>query len=852
MNDAIPPGNPTSPSTDVDHGWDSFVHGLDDNTKGDMGVIDPVLINYANFVGNELRAFHSESAHLLTRLQKLDDDMAYDHEAVVKVDHSLEFLKTLVTANALSIQQTDLNIKGLTNALGEVRETAEKALRLASEALPTLTSHRVKLDRLEDEVSRLHASLDGLTSPQDTTPQLDLLEAGVSRIDAAVEELRTQIGTATSAPATSTATSDDACMQRPTPPESDTDVFTAETATCGVSACAQLKQPPEFGHTDPLPSENTQGHTRMSTSRNPLFPNADPYYSQPRGTASSRRVQPDGYPRMNVDRSPFRKIGRPDAGRSASRNGNPPHERHLPPAEDIRLQEEDDDSLGGMIVSPRNADRRRQALVARISPLDVARLGNVRYHGGVKGYYPLTMAIVHRCGYTALNSTDVILNYNDIIRIHTTVWETWEHPRGNYKGPQLDKILEKGLASFPRLSTVEVEASVDFYDSFQKTALLYLLPVVPFDCISIKMGFEALCPPGLGLPKYAAIAAVMMELLPRLLPRSDTQVSSLVNMVRAESGNGYDLLWRVLALTVPGFDPSIQVTIPVWQDDDIFDFALSFLLYFRLQAKKGVVQDDRTHSLTFLNALGEPAYADTVTTLLTCITNYPSEWDDGYLPTHLCVMGLANQINTNARSRALAVVPKIRRTIAMGDEWDRRATIQGSPRISRLDARDNGRPHHRDFGRGSPRESTRDDSRPGGYCHVAQGGRDGGRARSNPTPRGRYARPDRNGGDLHPSVICDACRRTGHVAANCDVLAIALFIEKYKKDLSADVKDRIESDWLARWKGSLGNPNRKPRRVMKAYLDLMDMMMDDLEDQMCWECWPDEEIELADFQTDSA
>ena len=215
-------------------------------------------------------------------------------------------------------------------------------------------------------------------------------------------------------------------------------------------------------------------------------------------------------------------------------------------------------------------------------------------------------------------------------------------------------------------------------------------------------------------------------------------------------------------------------------------------------------------------------------------------------------MGLANQINTNARSRALAVVPKIRRTIAMGDEWDRRATIQGSPRISRLDARDNGRPHHRNFGRGSPRETTRDDSHPGGYRHVVQGGRDGGRARSTPTPRGRYARPDRNGGDLHPSVVCDACCRTGHVAANCDVLAIALFIEKYKKDLSADVKDRIESDWLARWRGSLGNPNRKPRRVMKAYLDLMDMTMDDLDDQMCWECWPDEEIEPADFPTDSA
>jgi hypothetical protein len=318
-------------------------------------------------------------------------------------------------------------------------------------------------------------------------------------------------------------------------------------------------------------------------------------------------------------------------------------------------------------------------------------------------------------------------------------------------------------------------------------------------------------------------------------------------MVRAESGNGYDLLWRVMALSVPGFDPTIQVKIPVWQDDDIFDFALSFLLYFRLQAKKGVVQDDRTHSLTFLNALGEPAYADTVTTLLTCITNYPSEeMDDGYLPNHLCVMGLTTQINTNARSRALAVVPKSRRTIAMGDDWDRRATVQGSPRIARCDASDNSRPPPWNFGRGSPREYNRDGSRPGGSRPLVQGGRDGGSGRSNPTPWGRYACPDCNGGDLNPTVVCDACRRTGHVAANCDVLAIALFIEKYKKDLSPDVKDRIELDWLARWRGSLGNPNRKPRRVMKAYLDLMDMTMDDLDDQMCWECWPDDNFEAED------
>ena len=53
-----------------------------------------------------------------------------------------------------------------------------------------------------------------------------------------------------------------------------------------------------------------------------------------------------------------------------------------------------------------------------------------------------------------------------------------------------------------------------------------------------------------------------MELLPRLLPQSDTQISSLINMVHMESGNGYDLLWRMMALSVPGFDPTRQVKIP--------------------------------------------------------------------------------------------------------------------------------------------------------------------------------------------------------------------------------------------------------------------------------------------------
>jgi hypothetical protein len=27
---------------------------------------------------------------------------------------------------------------------------------------------------------------------------------------------------------------------------------------------------------------------------------------------------------------------------------------------------------------------------------------------------------------------------------------------------------------------------------------------------------------------------------------------------------------------------------------------------------------------------------------------------------------------------------------------------------------------------------------------------------------------------------------------------------------------------------------------MKTYLDLLDITMDDLDDQMCWDCWPED------------
>jgi hypothetical protein len=79
------------------------------------------------------------------------------------------------------------------------------------------------------------------------------------------------------------------------------------------------------------------------------------------------------------------------------------------------------------------------------------------------------------------------------------------------------------------------------------------------------------------------------------------------------------------------------------------------------------------------------------------------------------------------------------------------------------------------------------------------------------------------------------------------MLAMAIFLEKYKREMSDDTKKKERTEWLARWKGDLGNPSRKPRRIMKAYLDLLDMAVDNLDDQLCWECWPNNnKVDVAD------
>ena len=508
---------------------------------------------------------------------------------------------------------------------------------------------------------------------------------------------------------------------------------------------------------------------------------------------------------------------------------------------DDRTDDDDDEgyaTMGGPIKSPSNMERFRQARQRGMSRYDSAALADKDYHGGVRGFDPLTIRHIKNCGYTAINSDDILLCYRDIIHLHRRTLDGWTNMRTQQQGPSVERIMEKAMPLFKKLDGITMTDLVQFYDSFQKTGSVYLLPVMPFDAVNLKLGFEGLCPPGLGVDRYASIAAAIMEVIPRLLPDHTARLTTTLATVRGDSNNGFDLLWRLMALAVPGFDPAQHVSAPVWVDyRDIFDFCHAHVLYFRLQAKRGLYYDDRTRSSTFLRAIQQPEYIEVVTTLQTHIESY-QDMDMGYLPPSLCMMELATRIDRNATARVSQYgMPRANRIFGVGDYADDDESVmpmvQGyAPSVFRIDGDQRGRNIRRqDFG---------DKRYSGGPPSGARNGT------GNREARGRYARPDHNRRKYDPAIICDACKRRGHPAAQCDLLAQAIFINKYMKHSLTDIaRGKLEEAWLQRWKEKLGHPNRTPGKVLRAYLDNMDMPIDDLDHQMCWDCWPsDDDVEV--------
>jgi hypothetical protein len=104
----------------------------------------------------------------------------------------------------------------------------------------------------------------------------------------------------------------------------------------------------------------------------------------------------------------------------------------------------------------------------------------------------------------------------------------------------------------------------------------------------LSNGFKGLCVPTLGIYCYQLMSKALLELIPCLIPGGlSPEINAVLASVHYESNNGYNYLWRVLELTVPGFGPVVPIQIPSCSNaDNIFGFAQVYLLHFQLQSKK--------------------------------------------------------------------------------------------------------------------------------------------------------------------------------------------------------------------------------------------------------------------------
>jgi hypothetical protein len=57
--------------------------------------------------------------------------------------------------------------------------------------------------------------------------------------------------------------------------------------------------------------------------------------------------------------------------------------------------------------------------------------------------------------------------------------------------------------------------------------------------------------------------------------------------------------------------------------------------------------------------------------------------------------------------------------------------------------------------------------------------------------------------------------------------------------MDSDAKDKMEYEWVQHLRKSAGS-TKIPRRVMQAYADLLDLTVNELDEQLCWECWPED------------
>ena len=444
----------------------------------------------------------------------------------------------------------------------------------------------------------------------------------------------------------------------------------------------------------------------------------------------------------------------------------------------------------------------------------------------------------------------------DVAEDHMDIVENWTNPRWLQRdardfnatefgysapstgGPNITDIL-KQITNWDKLSDLSPTGWHAFYNRLRRFSFKWKIALMPFGAINMKYQCfgHGLCTCGLGLDRYRRMGDALFLVLEYLLPVSNPIIATTLATLatRPHTANGYTLLWTLLKEFIPMLDHTTPTQLPTWpESDDIFQFARLVLMYCDLSQHRGPPYSDAMKSRLFLsNVRGR--YTSMASQFTALVGTYCPGRDGSVhcsdpLPRHLSVLELARTFYDEATrldaSMPVAFTPSIH------------AHQTRAPSIPPQAITDVPSPSLR-----SPTSSITHETHPNsppptrpihiqGYCANATRAPSTYR-RTAPNPSSRQSRsPPRN----RYESACEACGKYGHPANRCDMLAMALFIQRYCKNRSnAELMKALEAHWIERNKPFLPRDDRTPRTILANYCAEFEYDEDKVDLEMDWD-----------------
>jgi hypothetical protein len=453
-------------------------------------------------------------------------------------------------------------------------------------------------------------------------------------------------------------------------------------------------------------------------------------------------------------------------------------------------------------------------------------------------------------------------------------------------GPNITEI-QKQLVNWDKLTDLSPAGWQIFYNKLRRGCRQWKIALMPFEAINLKYECQGhgLCVCGLGLTRWKKMGDALFTVLEYLLPTTNaiiyTTMTSLAN-TPSSLPNGYELLWILLKEFIPMFDTSQPAPLPEWPiSGDIFEFGRLVLMYCDLARHRTSTFTEAMKSRLFLCHV-KGVYLQLAQPYLALVNTYCPGRDgivrcSDPLPHHLTVLELARSFydarpavhttgpsstTTGSHAYATHILPPDN----VGGTYNSQG---GGSRVSQTFAFNS--PHQSAVGGGpphgmgqrggfgvhawepaepslshtshsdTPSSLTPSTSRPThiqgfsvNYTRRQQGQQQQGLRRGPPNPTRRDSHPPR--AVPRHEAPCDACGKYGHPAARCDMLAMALFLQRYSRDRNnAAIIKEAEERWVQRNKKFLPRDNRSPQTILANYCAELEFSEDQVDAELDWD-----------------